>query len=74
MNSIVKISLVLFLIMGCGWSQFNYSHKEFIKDDQVKKRESIKIRSTKSIKNYKDIPAILDSNLKEAEKIKDKKW
>ena len=74
MNNIIKISLILFFIVGCGWSQFNYSHKEFIKDDQVKKRESIKIRSTKTIKNYKDIPAILDSNLKEAGRIKDKKW
>ena len=74
MNNIIKIALVLFFIVGCGWSQFNYSHKEFIKDDQVTKRESIKIRSTKSIKNYKDIPEILDSNLKEADKIKEKKW
>ena len=72
MNNIIKIALVLFFIVGCGWSQFRYSHKEFIKDSQVTKRESIKIRSTKAIKNYKDIPAILDSNLNKAETIKDK--
>ena len=73
MNAIIKPVLMICFLASCGWSQFHYSHKEFIKDSQVTKRESIKIRSTKSIKNYKDIPAILDSNLKEAEKIKDKK-
>tara|TARA_R110000796_G_scaffold123761_3_gene238163 strand:- start:639 stop:860 length:222 start_codon:yes stop_codon:yes gene_type:complete len=72
MKNVIKISLVVFFIVGCGWSQFRYNHKEFIKDSQVTKRESIKIRSTKAIKNYKDIPAILDSNLNKAEKIKDK--
>ena len=59
-------------LASCGWSQFRYSHKEYIKDSEVIKRESIKIKSTKSIKNYKDIPAILDSNLKKAEEIKNK--
>ena len=58
---------------SCGWSQFRYHHKEYIKDSDVTKKESIKIKSTKSIKNYKDIPAILDSNLRKAEEIKDKK-
>tara|TARA_R110002020_G_scaffold429102_1_gene638611 strand:+ start:108 stop:329 length:222 start_codon:yes stop_codon:yes gene_type:complete len=72
MKNVIKISLVVFFIVGCGWSQFRYSHKEFIKDSQVTKRESIKIRSTKAIKNYKDIPAILDSNLNKAEDIKGK--
>ena len=64
--------LIVCFLASCGWSQFRYSHKEFIKDSQVTKRESIKIKSTKSIKNYKDIPAILDSNLKKAEEIKNK--
>lgn len=64
--------LILFFIVGCGWSQFQYTHKEYIKDSQVTKKESIKIKSTKSIKNYKDIPSILDSNLKKAEEIKNK--
>lgn len=73
MKKIFKVLLMIFFIVGCGWSQFHYSHKEFIKDSQVTKKESIKIKSTKSIKNYKDIPAILDSNLKKAEEIKDKK-
>ena len=72
MNSIIKTILILFFLVSCGWSQFHYSHKEFIKDSQVTKRESIKIRSTKAIKNYKDIPAILDSNLNKAEDMKDK--
>ena len=70
MNSIIKTMLIVCFLASCGWSQFRYSHKEFIKDSQVTKRESIKIKSTKSIKNYKDIPAILDSNLKKAEEIK----
>ena len=73
MEKIFKVLLMIFFIVGCGWSQFHYSHKEFIKDSQVTKKESIKIKSTKSIKNYKDIPALLDSNLKKAEEIKDKK-
>ena len=68
MNSIIKTMLIVCFLASCGWSQFRYSHKEFIKDSQVTKRESI----TKSIKNYKDIPAILDSNLKKAEEIKNK--
>ena len=72
MNSIIKTMLIVCFLASCGWSQFRYSHKEFIKDSQVTKRESIKIKSTKSIKNYKDIPAILDSNLKKAEEIKNK--
>tara|TARA_R110002060_G_scaffold68566_1_gene77292 strand:+ start:12 stop:233 length:222 start_codon:yes stop_codon:yes gene_type:complete len=72
MKSTIQIALVLFIIVGCGWSQFHYSHKEYIKDSEVTKRESIKIKSTKTIKNYKDIPAILDSNLRKAEEIKDK--
>ena len=72
MKSTIKIALILFFIVGCGWSQFHYSHTEYIKDSEVTKRESIKIKSTKTIKNYKDIPAILDSNLKKAEEIKDK--
>ena len=64
--------LIICFLASCGWSQFRYSHKEYIKDSEVTKRESIKIKSTKSIKNYKDIPAILDSNLKKAEEIKNK--
>ena len=72
MNSIIKTMLIVCFLASCGWSQFRYSHKEFIKDSQATKRESIKIKSTKSIKNYKDIPAILDSNLKKAEEIKNK--
>ena len=73
MKKTIKPILIIFFLASCGWSQFHYTHKEFIKDSQVTKRESIKIKSTKSIKNYKDIPAILDSNLKEADKIKDKR-
>jgi len=73
MKRIFKVLLMLFFIVGCGWSQFRYSHKEFIKDSEVTKKESIKIKSTKSIKNYKDIPAILDSNFQKAEEIKGKK-
>ena len=72
MNSIIKTMLIVCFLASCGWSQFRYSHKEYIKDSEVIKRESIKIKSTKSIKNYKDIPAILDSNLKKAEEIKNK--
>ena len=72
MKKIIKPILIIFFLVGCGWSQFHYTHKEFIKDSNVTKRESIKIKSTKSIKNYKDIPTILDSNFKEAEKIKNK--
>ena len=72
MNAIIKPMLMICFLASCGWSQFRYSHKEYIKDSQVTKRETIKIKSTKSIKNYKDIPAILDSNLNKAEKIKDK--
>jgi len=70
MNPILKLIVILFLLPGCGWSQFHYTHKEYIKDSQVTKKESIKIKSTKTIKNYKDIPAILDSNLKKAKELK----
>jgi hypothetical protein len=73
MKRIFPTFLMTFFIIGCGWSQFHYTHKEFIKDSNVIKRESIKIKSTKTIKNYKDIPALLDSNLRKAEEIKDKK-
>ena len=70
MNPISKLIVILFFLTGCGWSQFHYTHKEYIKDSQVTKKESIKIKSTKTIKNYKDIPAILDSNLKKAKELK----
>ena len=72
MKKIIKSVLIITFLSSCGWSQFHYTHKEFIKDSQVTKRESIKIKSTKTIKNYKDIPSILDSNFKEVDKIKDK--
>jgi hypothetical protein len=72
MKKIMKPILIIFFLVGCGWSQFHYIHKEFIKDSTITKRESVKIKSTKSIKNYRDIPVILDSNLKEVDKIKNK--
>ena len=44
-KKMIKPILILFFLVGCGWSQFHYTHKEFIKDSNVTKRESIKIKS-----------------------------
>ena len=71
MNRILKMILTLLIISGCGWSQLQYKHKEVLKDSEVTKKEIIKLRSFKHVKNIKDLPAILDSNIKEVkEKLK----
>ena len=69
MKKLIKLPLILFFIVGCGLSQIQYKHKEVLKDSEVTKREIIKLRSFKHVKDIKDLPAALDSNIK---KVKEK--
>ena len=75
MNNIIKIALVLFFIVGCGWSQFNYSHKEFIKDDQNNidacNGKILSLIGLNKFKEAKDFISILPEEILNNNKIKD---